>query len=130
MHRYNRRKSLQILTKLQTFDHHGQRINYLRKINPFVFEELLLDALQSQGYSVRRNSKYTGDNGIDGIAWKDGRKILVQAKRYKGHINLKHLKEFSSLVKRNACYGFFCHTGRTGKHSKEVERGDSNNHHN
>lgn len=121
-HRYNRKKSLQILKKISTFEHDGQRLNYLRKINPFVFEELLLDAFKNNGYAVKRNDRYTGDNGIDGVVFKDNTKFIVQAKRYTKHINLKHLKDFHQLTVQMKCKGFFVHTGRTGKGSREQEK--------
>lgn len=114
-HRYNRKKSQQILMKINGFEFDGQRINYLRKINPFIFEELILDAFQINGYSIKRNDRYTGDNGIDGVVCKDGVKFLIQAKRYNKHIKLKHVKDFNELTIKKNCKGFFIHTGRTGK---------------
>lgn len=119
-HRYNQKKSKQILQKINSFEFEGQKIQYLRKINPFVFEELLLEAFLKKGYKIERNHRYTGDNGIDGIVYKNGVKYLIQAKRYKEHINLKHLKDFAFVVHKNNCKGIFCHTGKTGKASKEL----------
>jgi len=40
-------------------------IAYLRKIDPYVFEELLLEALLSKGFKITRNKRYSGDGGID-----------------------------------------------------------------
>ncbi|WP_192840691.1 restriction endonuclease, partial [Enterobacter hormaechei] len=41
-------------------------MNYLRKIDPFVFEELLLEGFEAHGFRTIRNKRYTGDGGIDG----------------------------------------------------------------
>jgi len=116
-HKRNVLKSATILQKINSFDHAGQKLNYLRKIDPFVFEELLLSAFEKQDYSIVRNRKYTGDGGIDGLIFdKDGNKILIQAKRYKSYINPKHIDEFLALVNSsNAIRGKFIHTGKTGK---------------
>lgn len=121
-HNYNRKLSVKILHKISAFEHDGQRMNYLRKINPFVFEELVLDAMEINGYVVKRNNRYTGDNGIDGIVYKDDNTYLVQAKRYTGYINMQHLIAFDKLVNRKKCKGYFIHTGKTGKGSRLEEK--------
>ncbi|WP_375491682.1 restriction endonuclease [uncultured Nostoc sp.] len=38
----------------------------LRKISPYVFEELVLTCCKKQGWQIQRNFRYTGDGGIDG----------------------------------------------------------------
>jgi restriction endonuclease Mrr len=38
----------------------------LRRISPYVFEELLLICRQDQGWQIQRNFSYSGDGGIDG----------------------------------------------------------------
>ncbi|WP_312352558.1 restriction endonuclease [Sphingobacterium siyangense] len=121
-YRSNRIKSKNILKKINAFPFEEQRMAYLRKIDPFVFEELLLDAFESKGFKVIRNKRYTGDQGIDGVVWKAGQKYLIQAKRYKGHIKLKHITEFSDLVETHDCQGLFCHTGKTGLGSKTASK--------
>jgi restriction system protein len=88
---------------------------YLRKIDPFVFEELLLTCFERQGFTIRRNERYTGDGGLDGRVWLHGELYLIQAKRYKDSINPVHLEEFGRLIQsRGAAGGYFVHTGRTG----------------
>lgn len=88
---------------------------YLRKIEPFVFEELLLTCFERQGYKIIRNTRYTGDGGIDGKVYIDGGLYLVQAKRYSGDIKLAHLHDFAATIKSNKCVGgYFIHTGKTG----------------
>ncbi|QIG11959.1 restriction endonuclease (plasmid) [Escherichia coli] len=97
-----------------------QKINYLRKIDPFVFEELLLEGFEAHGFRTIRNKRYTGDGGIDGQVIIGKYRYLIQAKRYRGHIALQHVQEFEKLLKRHNCRGLFCHTGKTGAGSKSV----------
>lgn len=90
-------------------------IAYLRKIEPFVFEEFLLTCFERQGYRIIRNTCYTGDGGIDGKVYIDGGLYLIQAKRYSGDIKLAHLHDFAATIKLYKCVGgYFIHTGRTG----------------
>lgn len=93
----------------------GQVLAYLRKINPYVFEELVLESFAEAGYRIRRNDRYSGDGGIDGRMEKDGTKYLVQCKRYAGHIQLEHVRQFAGTCRREKCRGVFVHTGRTGE---------------
>ena len=96
----------------------ARTFTYLRKIDPFVFEELLLIAFKYKGIKVIRNHAYTGDGGIDGtLVLKDKRKIAIQAKRYQSHINPAHVREFSEIVNKRFDGGLFIHTGKTGAKS-------------
>ena len=48
-HKYNWKQAIKVREKLETFTGEGlegRRISYLRKIDPFVFEELLLYSFQ------------------------------------------------------------------------------------
>lgn len=114
------RRVAEKIKKLPTFPH---KLAYLRKINPFVFEEMLLDAFEMGGHKVERNKRYTGDGGIDGKVWINGSLYLIQAKRYKGHIAIAHLKEFNEILESSNCKGFFCHTGKTRTSGKEFATG-------
>lgn len=95
-------------------------IAYLRKVDPFVFEEILLCALDEAGFDIRRNWRYTGDGGIDGrVKDANGNKIIIQAKRYTGYVKSEDVKSFADAVTRsNVQYGIFGHTGRTGPKSR------------
>jgi len=120
-HSHNQGKAKKILIKLRSFEGVNKEARifaYLRKIDPFVFEELLLYCFEDKGYKAIRNKRYTGDGGIDGkVINEDNELILIQAKRYSGNIQLSHVKEFSEIVSRDrkASSGFFIHTGKTGK---------------
>lgn len=86
-------------------------LSYLRKIDPFVFEELVLYSFKKAGYRIRRNRRYTGDGGVDGRMRRGSRRYLLQMKRYAGPIRLSHVKEFDALCRRRRVVGLFVHTG-------------------
>lgn len=118
-HRRKIKTGEKVLAKINSFSYPGAKLNYLKKIDPFVFEELLLSAFKEKGFQIRRNKRYTGDGGIDGIMWDDKkRKYLIQAKRYSSYVSKQHIKDFETLVASKKCYsGFFIHTGKTGKNT-------------
>ncbi|PRZ45339.1 restriction endonuclease [Paraburkholderia fungorum] len=97
-------------------------IGYLRKINPFVFEELILNVIEDSNIHIIRNTRYTGDGGIDGaFKLRDIGKILIQCKRYKNQINKAHVEDLCQKVREHGCkYGIFVHTGKTGAGSKTI----------
>ena len=95
-----------------------QKIAYLRKIDPYSFEELILTCLEKKGFPIKRNERYTGDGGIDGKFFHNGELYLIQAKRYQKEIRYDHLSEFSKLLEDHQCKGIFVHTGRTPKNIK------------
>jgi restriction system protein len=106
-----------IIEKLNSFQgqyKNQQILTYLRKIDPYVFEELLLSAFELKGFKIIRNKSYSGDGGLDGmIDTKEGL-ILIQAKRYSNVIKRAQLEDFSCLIaKKKAIGGYFVHTGKT-----------------
>ncbi|MFV3198328.1 restriction endonuclease, partial [Klebsiella pneumoniae] len=117
--------AVRVIDKINTFPHFGQKIAYLRKIDPFVFEELLLEGFERRGFEVIRNRRYTGDGGIDGRVKIDGQTWLIQAKRYTSYIAVGHVRDFSDLLNATGARGFFCHTGKTREGTKSLIRGDS-----
>lgn len=59
------------------------KMNFLRKVDPYVFEEVLLLCFKERGYWVKRNNRHPGDGRFDGTVFNElGQKILIQAKRY------------------------------------------------
>ncbi|ECG0109340.1 restriction endonuclease [Salmonella enterica] len=118
-HRRYRQTAERVLTRLPQLASGGARLNYLRRINPYVFEELLLLALENQGLKVIRNPSYSGDGGSDGQVLIAGKRWLIQAKRYSRSISPQHVRDFGELLARENCCGFFIHTGRTGRKSRD-----------
>lgn len=125
-HRKNIQTTFTLLEKFQSFppESRGPKIlAYLRKIDPYVFEELLLTAFQNKGFKIQRGMRYSGDGGVDGQVSKDDINYLIQAKRYRGYVNKDHVKQFILLVNQRKSPGLFIHTGRTGKGVRELVYG-------
>lgn len=117
-HRRYRRRAAASLKQLPKLRDDAARIVWLRKVSPYVFEEMLLTALSRQGFRIQRNIKYSGDDGMDGQVWIAGQRWLIQAKRYNRTISAQHVAAFGELTARKQCRGFFIHTGRTGEVSR------------
>lgn len=82
----------------------------LQEMDPFDFEELILVLLKNIGYDTVSTSK-TGDMGVDGYAYKDGFKIVVQAKRYKSTVPFQYVTQFYGvLTHEKADQGIFATT--------------------
>jgi len=122
-HRRYIRQAGRVLKTIRSFDgeHANQQVfAYLRKIDPFVFEELILTCFKEAGFKIIRNKKYTGDGGIDGRVIIDGALYLIQCKRYQNHIDRRDVEDLDHKVAQHqAKMGLFVHTGRTGKAARE-----------
>lgn len=119
-HRTRRRQARKALRQLRRLRGLPARLAFLRSINPYAFEELLLSAFQRRGARIYRNRSYSGDGGADGALSYQGRFFLLQAKRYRGHISPRDILRFARLLERRGCHGFFCHTGRTGASARAL----------
>ncbi len=123
-HNRNIRKAKSILSQLRVWE--GKNVNarilsYLRKIDPFIFEELVLESLKDFGYKIIRNKRYTGDGGIDGVVYDGaGNTYAIQSKRYKSHISKQHVIDFQRIITQKCMKGFFVHTGKTGSGCHDV----------
>lgn len=88
------------------------------KVNPYVFEEMVLTALQEKGAKIIRNKSYSGDGGVDGQFIYQGERWLIQAKKYSHHINPQHVRFHELLCVESNNKGLFVHTGKTGKQAR------------
>ena len=94
--------------------------HYMRSLDPFVFEEMILDAFKKRGIRIIRNKGYTGDGGLDGQIILGKKRVLIQAKRYRNHIKPEHVRDFIALCRRRRALGLFVHTGKTGPSSRQL----------
>lgn len=85
--KYNIAQSKKILTKLHGMNDR-KKLTYIKRIDPYVFEELILTALSHHGYRIKRGTRYSGDGGIDGHVKVGFRWAAIQAKRYSGAIKI------------------------------------------
>jgi len=98
----------------------GWLFSYLRKIDPFVFEELILLSFKKKGFRIRRNKRYTHDGGIDGRCIRNRETFLIQAKRYSEYIKKEHVRQFIYTCYLQNKRGYFIHTGKTGIETKKL----------
>lgn len=113
-HIIKQRSAERIIKTILSMENPAQKISYLRKIDPYAFEELVMTLLQRKGFVIGRNERYSGDGGLDGRFEHNRQLWLIQAKRYSYRIKLEHVSAFALLLKENNCSGgIFVHTGTT-----------------
>jgi restriction system protein len=76
---------------------------YLRKMNPFEFQELVADLLRAMGYHIAWVAPPGKDGGIDILAWGDPLgtrppRIKVQVKRQGDNVRVDGLRSFMALL--------------------------------
>ncbi|HII0044754.1 TPA: restriction endonuclease [Klebsiella variicola] len=121
-HARYRRRAGRILDKLPGFTSDGQRLAFLRQVDPYVTEEVVLLAFARRGLRTGHNTHYSGDGGMDGEVWIDGERWLLQVKRWRRAISPAHVRRFATLLQRRRAPGMFIHTGRTGPASRQAEQ--------
>lgn len=121
-HVYNRINAHRFLKKLKALETPQEQFYYLRGLDAFVFEEMILTSLKRKGFITVRNDGYTGDGGVDGRAYYNDQHYLIQAKRYKGHIKAKDIEAFAKICERRKGKGLFVHTGKTGDTAKAAAK--------
>ncbi len=75
----------------------------LDELNGVEFEYFLEGLFRSQGYTVELTPS-TGDYGADLILSKDGQRIAVQAKRYRGSVGVAAVQEALSGLAYYQCH--------------------------
>ncbi len=85
-------------------EYHEQQKTKKLGINDFTgmtgvdFEVYIANLLKSNGFSDVRGTPATGDQGADLITTRDGKTIIIQAKRYDGAVGNKAVQEVASAV--------------------------------
>lgn len=124
-HQRNRRQSKRVLQAVRAFKEPGMAARclcYLREVDPLVFEEVVMSALEDAGFLVLRSRSYSGDGGIDGAFWSPQLGwYAVQVKRYRAHIDRQHVRDFANAIRQRGFNGgIFVHTGRSGAGTYQV----------
>lgn len=100
-------------------------------LSPQEFEEYISFLLRELGYKIRRRGRLRdADGGVDIDAWKDGRHILVQCKRYRtSWVHHGHVRDLlGAVMLESADAGWLVSTGRftgaairAGKKTSKIE---------
>lgn len=91
-----------------------QRAEALYELSPQQFEDAVADLYRNLGYQVKQ-TPYSNDGGKDAIAWKNGRKYLIECKRYEASKQIGRpmiQKFFAAMVEEKADKGFFVSTSK------------------
>jgi restriction system protein len=122
--RFRANQAKRYLLTFRSIQEPSKKFGYLRKVNPYAFEEMINESLKQRELLIKRTQTYSGDGGIDGVFYIRDQKFFVQAKRYKSHINPEHVNSFKDICRKNKVKGIFVHTGKTGAKSKDIGNGN------
>jgi len=104
----------------------------LATVDPFRFEQVVLDLLVAMGYGGSRKeaaavTQKTGDEGIDGVINEDrlGLDVIyIQAKRWKGSVGRPEIQNFvGALAGKKAAKGIFLTTSSFHDNAREYASG-------
>ncbi len=101
----------------------GKSETYLQ-MDPRQFENAVAALFRELGYQVKQ-TPYSNDRGKDAIALKNGRKFLIECKRYDAAnaIGRRELQIFVAAMKEeNADGGFYINTGRFASTAAEYAK--------
>lgn len=89
-----------------------KKIDSLYELAPREFEEWTASLFESLGYDKVTLTPQSNDKGIDVLAEKNGLKIAVQCKKYKGIVGSPNIQEFlGAMQNAEVDKGFFITTG-------------------
>ena len=74
-------------------------VDLLLGIEPREFERIVVRYFELMGYEAQIG-KGTSDGGVDGIAVKDGKTLVIQCKRYQGSVGEPPVRDLLGVVTR------------------------------
>ena len=98
----------------------------LSKVNPYRFEHMVVDLLETMEYGTGSATQKTRDGGIDGIINQDPlglEKVYIQAKRWQNQVGEPEIRNFSgSIEARGANKGVFITTSTFSSAAERAAR--------
>lgn len=86
-----------VISRINRKKYLASRINEIDQMDGVTFEQMLMAYFEKYGYRVKSTPK-SNDYGADLILIKDGEKVVVQAKRYKGKVGVAAVQQaYSSM---------------------------------
>lgn len=108
----------------------SELLDYLKGIDPYDFEKVILLLLKKMGYGEMVETKKSGDGGIDGVMNEDKlglERIYIQAKRYTtGNVQETDIRNFIGAMSGDTSKGVFVTTSAFA--SKAVIKAESAHH--
>jgi restriction system protein len=88
-----------------------RRLDGLRAMDPIEFQSFMWIVYRRLGYSVQPTPA-SRDGGADGFLEKDGKRFVLQCKRYRGQVGEDTVRDIlGTIVHNNAVGGFVVTTG-------------------
>lgn len=108
----------------------SELLDYLKGIDPYDFEKVILRLLKKMGYGEMVETKKSGDGGIDGVMNEDKlglERIYIQAKRYTaGNVQETDIRNFIGAMSGDTSKGVFVTTSAFAP--KAVAKAESAHH--
>ena len=108
----------------------SELLDYLKGIDPYDFEKVILILLKKMGYGEMVETKKSGDGGIDGVMNEDKlglERIYIQAKRYTaGNVQETDIRNFIGAMSGDTSKGVFVTTSAFAQ--KAIAKADSAHH--
>ena len=108
----------------------SELLDYLKGIDPYDFEKVILILLKKMGYGEMVETKKSGDGGIDGVMNEDKlglERIYIQAKRYTaGNVQETDIRNFIGAMSGDTSKGVFVTTSAFAP--KAVAKAESAHH--
>ena len=108
----------------------SELLDYLKGIDPYDFETVILILLKKMGYGEMVETKKSGDGGIDGVMNEDKlglERIYIQAKRYTaGNVQETDIRNFIGAMSGDTSKGVFVTTSAFAP--KAVAKAESAHH--
>lgn len=99
----------------------------LQKVDPKHFEKIVVDLVVRMGYGAGEPTRYSKDDGIDGIINEDALGlgiIYIQAKRWTNPVGKPELQKFAgAIIEKGSRKGIFITTSTFSKEAKQYNPG-------
>ncbi|MEM9778069.1 MAG: restriction endonuclease, partial [Chloroflexota bacterium] len=98
-------------------------LDQMQSLDPVDFERYCAWLYQKEGYTVQE-TKTSGDEGIDLLLKKGGKKVVVQCKRYAGNVGQPVVRDlYGAMFHVAATEAHVCTTGRLSRQAEQWAAG-------
>ena len=112
-------------TQARTLAEHERNVSITDDMTGTEFEHYVAKLMRASGISAVKVSGGAGDMGADIVGrTRDGRRVVVQCKRYRGNLGSPHVQRFAGTARdiHRADIALLVTTGRPTAQAREVAR--------